>query len=362
MKKVRLPTLPRIAVRLPRPRLPAAPSLPRISLSLPRLTPPSVRVPTLRPPSVHLPSVRLPRLGLPSITLPGLPRVAPSLVVATVLLVFGALAVGAIVERGSSQAPETGRESERRVLVISDQVTEDLCTPCHGKASDSIQTSDLRYAHGPHLEQGIECSSCHTEFPHSEGNTAVPMMETCFSCHNQSHPAVGVIAPGDCTFCHTQTMTGLPHSHTKEFINGGHGESTLQSGGLSCQDCHTDADFCVSCHQAKQAKPASHAGSAPKGDSVLATSSCGNCHAEFRRSFESLVSLPSAERSRGILTHRAHVLTETNAGITCSTCHEAAVAIESLELCYTCHDPEAASPASTLTGADLCRRCHPRTR
>ena len=57
----------------------------------------------------------------------------------------------------------------------------------------------VTWGHGPHLEAGIDCASCHgnvAELEIMRVTTSVTAMASCISCHQEQN------ASSDCTVCH----------------------------------------------------------------------------------------------------------------------------------------------------------------
>ncbi|MDP2659745.1 MAG: cytochrome c3 family protein, partial [Dehalococcoidia bacterium] len=148
------------------------------------------------------------------------PRPSSLVLLGLFLAVFGLWAAGAVFQNAKARTSETPEKRPVQSIMIGDVVTASQCAPCHGETRESFSSPVLRFEHDVHLARGLECSNCHTEFPHTVRQTSVPSMETCFNCHNQDHPSIGVIAPGDCALCHTSGFHDAPSWHGEEFRDG----------------------------------------------------------------------------------------------------------------------------------------------
>ncbi len=80
----------------------------------------------------------------------------------------------------------------------SSPVDESVCTSlCHGNiAATKNYASSIKFTHGNHII--VQCSSCHTKFPHQQSGTSRPTMKGCFDCHGLRHGSMGEIAKGNC--------------------------------------------------------------------------------------------------------------------------------------------------------------------
>ena len=287
------------------------------------------------------------------------PRPSRLVLLGLFLAVLGLWAAGAVFQNAKARTSESPERRPVQSIVIGGVVTASQCAPCHGETQGSFTNPVLRFEHDVHLARGLECSSCHTEFPHTVRQTSIPSMETCFNCHNQDHPSIGVLAPGDCSLCHTSSFHEAPGWHSEEFRDGGHASVALQGGSFSCADCHREPDFCVSCHAAREVRPATHGVTGTKGATALAGSRCLPCHADLAESLDTLINRPTGERDRGLIIHRAHLDIASAETFTCDRCHDQGVSPASFEVCTTCHGRAGGSPtAPALAEGALCLRCH----
>lgn len=129
-------------------------------------------------------------------------------------------------------------------------VYEAECTGlCHGNIANTTNySSSIIFTHGNHIM--MQCSDCHTKFPHRQSGTVRPTMKTCFACHGVRHGPRGILATDVCEKCHKtpRWQMSCPYSTTTtDWAGVGHvklGETTVNS---DCMMCHKPAD-CTSCH------------------------------------------------------------------------------------------------------------------
>jgi len=165
-----------------------------------------------------------------------------------------------------------------------------VCEQCHSQNRLVNASGDIVIPHNRHLEQEIECVTCHKgvahgvlaereltkEIPYDDWTPAVaqeqtkskyvrPPMGTCMACHEER----GVTT--ECAACHK--VIRLPDSHQQGQWKSTHGLTARSEGYVECMQCHasdsylpansTDTvvkiarqtDFCYSCHLTK---PANH--------------------------------------------------------------------------------------------------------
>ena len=137
------------------------------------------------------------------------------------------------------------------------------CAACHTINGWTPATFDHNLAafklEGTHAE--VRCEQCHA----SNVYEGTPM--DCFSCHKQDDEHNGKFGT-DCSACHQPTSwedVTFDHNQSNFPLTGRH-------IGLSCEKCHTSAQFtglstdCASCHS----DPAFHAG--------MFGTDCASCH------------------------------------------------------------------------------------
>ena len=74
------------------------------------------------------------------------------------------------------------------------------CLLCHDDVLELPETTNTRFAHGPHIENfGFDCLDCHARVVHGprEGEVEVSFHEVCASCHQQQ-----IRSQDGCSTCH----------------------------------------------------------------------------------------------------------------------------------------------------------------
>jgi hypothetical protein len=129
----------------------------------------------------------------------------------------------------------------------------------------------VRFNHGQHLGEGMQCVQCHSRITASKVSSQndLPTGEACDSCHGDQHPQTSLTA-GDrhCADCHTSvdeqrvTATSSLAVPNLKFSHAAHLDR-----GTDCATCHGDFSkvglatirhlpteaTCLTCHDGKQA-------------------------------------------------------------------------------------------------------------
>ncbi len=251
-------------------------------------------------------------------------------------------------------------------IIIGGVVSKDKCLFCHANIADTENyAGEIIFTHGYHIR--MECSSCHTEFPHGQEGTERPTMRGCFACHGLLHGPSGELASGKCEDCHRTRRERLrPAFHKWDWAEKPHvkpGETQLQTrcmmchDGKWCDDCHEEdfidwkpkeayifdpGDGCLACHGNENLLKLS-AGTMKSFQvsgvdrSAHAKVTCVQCHVDFK--YEE-----GPDRTK---------LWTVNASLACQDCHE--------------HKEVAAEYASSVHGQKLmqgdlesasCGSCH----
>ncbi len=189
---------------------------------------------------------------------------------------------------------------------------ENDCSLCHPGwregQDDAIQpillpTANLRFPHKTHLDEGIECATCHGVLDATDLATVenLPKMAVCLQCHNDhvgrqggcfnchltgpdgrlrqvfptgelrpgpsplgidhdagwilSHARAGRMERATCEACHSPEFcvdchdgTYKPFSiHPADFVNTH--QVAARQGSMQCAGCHRLQTFCVTCHE-----------------------------------------------------------------------------------------------------------------
>jgi hypothetical protein len=221
------------------------------------------------------------------------------------------------------------------------QVEEDVCDKCHANYDPAQNfASDIKFSHGYHLK--MQCSDCHTKFPHQKSGTQRPTMKICMNCHGLHHGPQGVLAKANCDACHytPKAQLSCPYRSTPAWAGSGHAARASTDTNKDCMMCHQQAD-CDTCHEQRNVVWAPKDGWAydpgepePKSgcyachgnstllapvagtntsfqvtglsDSVHYTLTCQQCHDDFRY-----------DNKRGTTQ-----LWNVNAGLQCAICHQ----------------------------------------
>ena len=237
----------------------------------------------------------------------------------------------------------------------------DNCGGCHLTRNVELArgrkfiTGDLRFNHGTHVTDRagapVACAACHADISSSASreDVAVPAMERCAQCHEDSQRSPDRVRMTQCGVCHTGITIGtppmnhgvtgaVPADHTLQFRKS-HGAAAAKANS-NCRFCHTQLsgareDSCFQCHQVM--KPRDHSmmwrddhGKAAQADNDR----CASCHTP-----DTCVACHS-------VPPRSHVpLGEFKFG------GHAEAARFGMTACMTCH-----------TFQDTCSKCHRETR
>jgi ribosomal protein L31 len=128
-------------------------------------------------------------------------------------------------------------------------VEEDVCAKCHATYDPAANfAADIKFSHGYHLK--MQCSDCHTKFPHQKSGTARPTMKICMNCHGVYHGPQGIIAKATCDACHNtpRWQQTCPNSNIPDWAGKGHVAKGRTDTTKDCMMCHTQSD-CVTCHE-----------------------------------------------------------------------------------------------------------------
>ncbi|MDP2181147.1 MAG: cytochrome c3 family protein, partial [Actinomycetota bacterium] len=304
-------------------------------------------------------------------------------------------------------AQEAKIDDTKLIIDFGGKVYEENCDPCHANiANTDNYAGEIIFTHGLHLL--VQCSSCHTQFPHRPDGTEVPTMKKCFECHGLKHGPRGLLANALCTDCHHTPREKLrPAFHTWDWAKKPHvepGDKQLQTKCMMCHDekdcvdCHEDLNIewdpgvpyaydsnggCLSCHGDENLIKTS--AGRPKSYQVLgvdesahAGMSCQKCHSDYK--YED--------------TPNPSEIWNVNAGYACRSCHlsselfneeqqarnaevvklyDSSIHAEEIgkgniesATCASCHgghyiqrlDTEAAQRALHLSAYRVCARCH----
>jgi c(7)-type cytochrome triheme protein len=126
------------------------------------------------------------------------------------------------------------------------------CTYCHTSADStsyaatSTPIRELIFSHQKHVDQKVECETCHTVLDKADASTGelVPAMATCATCHND------VKATSACEKCHTNFASLRPIEHNRTDFVREH-KRLAHLGDAKCGTCHTQ-ESCIDCHNGSE--------------------------------------------------------------------------------------------------------------
>lgn len=127
------------------------------------------------------------------------------------------------------------------------------CSTCHfeGKFEPLVRSkSELIFNHSFHVnDKNMDCKTCHkgleTVDYSSELASPNPMMEDCYTCHNNKS-----FASNACESCHISTANLIPQDHKSVSYISSH-KFAANSIDANCQMCHDiKTNSCQTCHVA----------------------------------------------------------------------------------------------------------------
>jgi hypothetical protein len=144
----------------------------------------------------------------------------------------------------SAALRETGKISELREYISSDNLVPSDCANCHyGIEQTRASVYNLQFRHDKHLSQGVTCTKCHSNLRrHGE---LLLSREECLNCHHSQEKKV-------CSACHREQQELL--SGQTPFFQAD--EDFMWQEDIRCPDCHLleagivrkTPDLCADCH------------------------------------------------------------------------------------------------------------------
>ncbi|MHB9150099.1 MAG: cytochrome c3 family protein [Thermoleophilia bacterium] len=194
------------------------------------------------------------------------------------------------------------------------------CESCHPdflSKPDQTAANDLIFSHQTHLDNDVQCVTCHTP-PLGHFDSPAPMMMACLQCHQ------GDTAPHECSKCHRkidEIAPGLsdPVVHLDPDI------FTRQS----CEKCHDVDTWCEQCHGVEMPHPAGWQ-TAHTTVAVTGGDTCVKCHQSRDKTF--CVRCHGVEMPHPPYWYSSHGDVARSNGDTCARCHPAAP-----QFCNQCH-------------------------
>lgn len=177
--------------------------------------------------------------------------------------------------------------------------------------------NELNFSHKQHVAQK-QCTDCHKDLDKvkfsKESAQVLPVMETCYSCHNNQ------TASNACEACHTNLSNIKPKDHLKSNFLNEHTSSAGFSEKNNCMMCHSD-NFCQACHS-----PLKYSGNNTKEDFYAPYYTKETA---TRTDREALQKLTTAHTLNYKFTHG---LDANQKSFECKTCHDP------VEFCASCHE------------------------
>lgn len=212
----------------------------------------------------------------------------------------------------------------------------------------------LRNAHPAHLDQELECATCH---PGAAENDFLPgglfaWKNTCRECHDE-------IDDENCAYCHRDIRKDEPPAwHGEPGFLSSHGENLgprwRAAGWMTCDFCH-ERDACASCHETT--RPPSHTALWTEGHAIEVehrggNRSCSTCHAA--RDCQECHQVQRPPSHTQTFVRRTHGMAVNVSRSRCTSCHRQ-------DFCERCH--ESSAPTShrgsfASARATHCLQCH----
>lgn len=203
-----------------------------------------------------------------------------------------------------------------------------VCLRCHPLNRKVTPAKGVRIDHEVHRKKGMTCTLCHNRVSHPslKGRVDYLKMPGCFRCHSL---AKGAKATGKCSACHTSTFDLKPKDHRpKTWRRKNHGASARRDR-KRCVMCHLPK-FCDDCHQLAMPHPPDWG----RGRNVHARvgartpAKCVNCHTEA--DFCNTCHHEGYDPKKGPWVRQHFGIVKAKGVYNCIQCH-------TLLFCSTCH-------------------------
>lgn len=205
---------------------------------------------------------------------------------------------------------------------------------CGGRAA---ARDEIRFSHGPHLANGMNCPRCHGATARTDGGTAahpgsatrplLPAQADCLGCHNDP-------VRDRCQRCHTEpdrAETYTPREHTVRFNHGGH--ESITKG--RCVRCHSSDAQSIAAFQ--PGMPSMTTCTASCHADAMRELACARCHVDLNR--YRLGEVTVVNHGPGFL--RRHATPATADQTLCAQCHDPT-------FCEDCHLSAQGMPLEVL--------------
>lgn len=257
------------------------------------------------------------------------------------------------------------------------------CSTCHyeNQYEPLVQSKPaLIFNHKFHVtEKNLECQECHKGFEKVDYSSELanphPMMENCYTCHNDNDGATNA-----CEACHISTANLIPQNHRSANYLSSH-KFAARAIDANCQMCHgINNNSCQECHVATtgiteenmmndfyQPYSPSRYVDGPKQQQITRVHEldyrfvhgmdakgkiaecqschqietfCGNCHQSKNQDFALGGILPTSHMKSNFVT----------VGVGTGGGEHSILARRDIESCISCHDVQGADPT--------CITCH----
>jgi c(7)-type cytochrome triheme protein len=260
------------------------------------------------------------------------------------------------------------------------------CTTCHYDENYQELTPkkvNLRFNHSFHInKQKLQCETCHKSFNTVDYSWELknpdPIMDDCYSCHNNSNSTN--LAIDNCQSCHISTADLKPQSHKSSNFISTH-KFAAKKVNANCVMCHdNNNNSCEDCHIATNTITEANTpndffqpyapGTAIKGpkeqkltrvhdlnyiqthgiDLKGKTAECQSCH-QVETFCVKCHQSDNADFSMNGVVPFSHTKTDfVLIGVGTGGGEHAALAKRDIESCASCHDVQGGDP--------VCIKCH----
>ncbi len=216
------------------------------------------------------------------------------------------------------------------------------CSVCHKDPENipeeypRITDYIAKFPHKKHIDQSVECLTCHTGVEKSEtvAEKHIPGMATCQNCHSDLEKV------DYCYDCHATTEDLAPEDHKTDWQKA-HGPASLTQLE-TCQSCHVESQ-CAECHLMDDLDHVVHPLNYVNSHGIYAKNNkdnCLTCHEELAFCYD-------CHRQQNVMprNHASAGWSNFKTGG-----RHASEARYDLDNCITCHNDNLGEP--------VCKQCH----
>ena len=210
------------------------------------------------------------------------------------------------------------------------------CALAQGCApSPPAPRDQIRFAHGPHLLAGVQCTECHAVLA-LDAPVAMPSEAQCKSCHEKSGEAA-------CGRCHSRPDAAATYAPRRGHIRFDHALHAEQ-GLDACVDCHGRGVAQASAAAFEPKLPPMQTCTDSCHASAMKDLACGLCHTDLHRYGKDALRLV---RHRPGFLHEHGARARSDDGL-CAQCHEPT-------FCSECHTALPSLPMELLHDSEIGR-------